>query len=155
VAHQLDDRPRSRGSAIINARTTGDRTILGSISRRGNRYLRGLFVQAAWVVLIKLGPEQWERYGVARRLVVTDHDRHLTLATGAHLHTRLFSRRSWRRDNAPRAALLLAEQWRGALRNPQTTRKMPRCAIGSARNKKAMTMNPSWPDKFGFGDEIR
>ena len=28
--------------------STGDRTILGSISRRGNRYLRALFVQAAW-----------------------------------------------------------------------------------------------------------
>jgi len=27
--------------------STGDRTILGSISRRGNRYLRALFVQAA------------------------------------------------------------------------------------------------------------
>jgi integrase len=31
-------------------------------SRRGNRYLRALFVQAAWVVLVKLGPKQWERY---------------------------------------------------------------------------------------------
>jgi transposase len=29
--------------------STGDRTILGKISRRGNRYLRVLFVQAAWV----------------------------------------------------------------------------------------------------------
>src|SRR5262249_7664424 len=28
--------------------STGDRTILGSISKRGNRYLRSLFVQAAW-----------------------------------------------------------------------------------------------------------
>src|SRR5580692_3374507 len=44
--------------------STGDRTILGSISRRGNRYLRKLFVQAAWVVLVKLGPEQWERYSL-------------------------------------------------------------------------------------------
>src|SRR5215470_8877990 len=32
--------------------STGDRTILGSISKRGNRYLRSLFVQAAWVVLV-------------------------------------------------------------------------------------------------------
>jgi transposase len=38
--------------------STGDRTILGKISRRGNRYLRVLFVQAAWVVLIK--PKVWE-----------------------------------------------------------------------------------------------
>jgi transposase len=44
--------------------STGDRTILGSISKRGNRYLRKLFVQAAWVVLVKVGPEQWERYGL-------------------------------------------------------------------------------------------
>jgi transposase len=44
--------------------STGDRTILGNISRRGNRYLRTLFVQAAGVVLVKLGPKQWERYGL-------------------------------------------------------------------------------------------
>ena len=41
---------------------TGDRTIFGKISKRGNRYLRVLFVQAAWVVLIK--PKSWERYGL-------------------------------------------------------------------------------------------
>ena len=44
--------------------STGDRTILGSISKHGNRYLRALFVQAAWVVLVKLGPKQWKRYGL-------------------------------------------------------------------------------------------
>jgi transposase len=42
--------------------STGDRTILGKISRRGNRYLRVLFVRAAWVVLIK--PKVWERHGL-------------------------------------------------------------------------------------------
>ena len=42
--------------------STGDRTILGSISKRGNKYLRKLFVQAAWVVLVK--PQSWERYGL-------------------------------------------------------------------------------------------
>jgi transposase len=31
-------------------------------SRRGNRYLRTLFVQAAWVVLVRL--KNWERYGL-------------------------------------------------------------------------------------------
>ena len=41
--------------------STGDRTILGKISS-GNRYLRVLFVQAAWVVLIK--PMSWERHGL-------------------------------------------------------------------------------------------
>ena len=42
--------------------STGDRTILGSISKRGNRYLRALFVQAAWVVLIR--QKNWERHGL-------------------------------------------------------------------------------------------
>ena len=42
--------------------STGDRTILGKISKRGNRYLRVLFVQAAWVVLIK--PNSWARHGL-------------------------------------------------------------------------------------------
>jgi transposase len=47
--------------------STGDRTILGKISKRGNRYLRMLFVQAAWVVLVKpqLADRQrnhWARY---------------------------------------------------------------------------------------------
>src|SRR5947199_4102467 len=39
--------------------STGDRT---KISKRGNRYLRVLFVQAAWVVLIK--PKSWKRHGL-------------------------------------------------------------------------------------------
>src|SRR6202022_4061488 len=44
--------------------STGDRTILGKISKRGNRYLRALFVQAAWVVLVRIGPKHWDRYGL-------------------------------------------------------------------------------------------
>ena len=44
--------------------STGDRTILGKISKRGNRYLRVLFVQAAWVVLVKVKPIRWEGYGL-------------------------------------------------------------------------------------------
>jgi len=40
--------------------STGDRTILGKISKRGNKYLRTLFVQAAHVVLVR-------RPGAARR----------------------------------------------------------------------------------------
>jgi transposase len=38
--------------------STGDRTILGKISKRG------LFVEAAWVVLVRLKPKDWERYGL-------------------------------------------------------------------------------------------
>jgi transposase len=47
---------------VPKQKSTGDRTILGKISKRGNRYLRVLFVQAAWVVLIR--PKIWERYGL-------------------------------------------------------------------------------------------
>jgi transposase len=42
--------------------STGGRTILGKISKRGNTYLRTLFVQAARVVLLKR--TRWERYGL-------------------------------------------------------------------------------------------
>jgi transposase len=42
--------------------STGGRTILGKISKRGNKYLRTLFVQAARVVLVKR--VSWERYGL-------------------------------------------------------------------------------------------
>src|SRR5947209_15025928 len=43
-------------------RSRWETAILGKISKRGNRYLRVLFVQAAWVVLIK--PKSWERHGL-------------------------------------------------------------------------------------------
>ena len=42
--------------------STGGRTILGKISKRGNKYLRTLFVQAARAVLQKR--MSWERYGL-------------------------------------------------------------------------------------------
>jgi transposase len=42
--------------------STGGRPILGRISKRGNRYLRQLFVQAARVVLLR--PASWERHGL-------------------------------------------------------------------------------------------
>jgi|SRR5262245_38795980 len=42
--------------------STGDRTILGKISKRGNKYLRTLFVQAARVVLLR--PATWQRHGL-------------------------------------------------------------------------------------------
>jgi hypothetical protein len=42
--------------------STGGCAILGKISKRGNPYLRVLFVQAAWLVLIQ--PRSWERRGL-------------------------------------------------------------------------------------------
>ncbi len=41
--------------------STGDRTILGGISKRGNRYLRSLFIQGARAVLLRRG--SWARHG--------------------------------------------------------------------------------------------
>jgi transposase len=46
--------------------STGDHTILGSISRRSNRYLRWLFVQAAWLVLVKITQRDGSAMGSGR-----------------------------------------------------------------------------------------
>jgi len=46
--------------------STGDRTILGGISRRGNTYLRSLFVQGARAVLLR--PDSWAKFGFDRWL---------------------------------------------------------------------------------------
>ena len=40
--------------------STGDRTILGRITKRGNGYLRTLFVQAAQVILLR--PASWSKH---------------------------------------------------------------------------------------------
>ena len=40
--------------------STGDRTILGRITKRGNGYLRTLFVQAARVILLR--PTSWPKH---------------------------------------------------------------------------------------------
>ena len=40
--------------------STGDRTILGRITKRGNRYLRTLFVQGARAIL--LHPTSWAKH---------------------------------------------------------------------------------------------
>ena len=67
--------------------STGDRTILGPISKQGKKYLRKLFVQAAWVVLVK--PQSWERHG----LKSVSESRRLPLIwlDGARLRRRRFA----------------------------------------------------------------
>ena len=40
--------------------STGDRTILGRISKRGNRYLRTLIMQGARVILLR--PANWTKH---------------------------------------------------------------------------------------------
>jgi transposase len=54
--------------------STGGRAILGKISKRGNTYLRTLFVQAARVVLIKR--VNWERYGLKAWIEAAAHRLH-------------------------------------------------------------------------------
>jgi transposase len=84
--------------------STGDRTIPGKISKRGNRYLRVLFVQAAWVVLIK--PKSWERYGLKPWLEVAKkrlHHNVLAIAlaqAGAHRVERVGARSGLRSQQA-------------------------------------------------------
>ena len=46
--------------------STGDRTILGGISKRGNRYLRTMFIQGARAVLLRRN--SWVRHGFGRWL---------------------------------------------------------------------------------------
>jgi len=40
--------------------STGGKTVLGRISKRGSKYLRTLFIQAAHVILMR--PQNWERF---------------------------------------------------------------------------------------------
>lgn len=47
--------------------STGDRTILGRLSKRGNGYLRMLFIQAARVILLR--PANWPKHGFGIWLV--------------------------------------------------------------------------------------
>jgi len=47
--------------------STGDRTILGRLSKRGNSYLRMLFIQAARVILVR--PANWPKHGFGVWLV--------------------------------------------------------------------------------------
>jgi hypothetical protein len=50
--------------------STAGRTILSKVSKQGNRYLRVVFVQAAWVVLIN--PKTWERrQGLKQWIIAT------------------------------------------------------------------------------------
>jgi len=90
-----------------------DRTILGKISKRGNRYLRVLFVQAAWVVLIK--PKSWHRHGLKPWLEAAKKRLH---------HNVLASRSPTSSPALPGASLLTVEHSRraGSMRPPPNLR---------------------------------
>ena len=57
--------------------STGDRTILGRISKRGNGYLRTLFMQAARVILLRSA--NWPKHGFGLWLVRAAQRLHPTL----------------------------------------------------------------------------
>ncbi|WFU25447.1 IS110 family transposase [Bradyrhizobium sp. CB1717] len=66
--------------------STGDRTILGRISRRGNRYLRTLFIQGARAVLLRR--QTWCRHGFGAWLEAASkrlHSNVLVVALAAKL----------------------------------------------------------------------
>lgn len=66
--------------------STGDRTILGRISRRGNRYLRTLFIQGARAVLLQR--QSWPRHGFGAWLEAASkrlHSNVLVVALAAKL----------------------------------------------------------------------
>lgn len=57
------DRGRDFGAwlgLVPRQHSTGGKALLGPISKRGNRYLRTLFVQAAQVILMR--PHNWEKF---------------------------------------------------------------------------------------------
>jgi transposase len=61
--------------------STGDRTILGRISKRGNSYLRMLFVQAARVVLLR--PANWPKHSFGRWLEAAARRMHHNVVAAA------------------------------------------------------------------------
>jgi len=59
--------------------STGDRTILGRITKRGNRYLRMLFVQGARAILLR--PKSWAKYSFGPWLTAAARRLHRNILT--------------------------------------------------------------------------
>jgi transposase len=70
---------------LVPKHSTGDRTILGKISRCRNRYPRVLFVQAAWVVLVRI--RNWERYGLKSQIEAAKRRLHHNVLAIARVNT--------------------------------------------------------------------
>jgi transposase len=54
--------------------STGGRTILGRISKRGSKYLRTLFIQAANVILMR--PQNWSKFSFGAWLAAASQRMH-------------------------------------------------------------------------------
>ena len=59
--------------------STGDRTILGRITKRGNRYLRMLFVQGARAILLR--PKSWAKHSFGPWLTAAARRLHRNILT--------------------------------------------------------------------------
>ncbi|KFG67877.1 hypothetical protein JH26_19840 [Microvirga sp. BSC39] len=85
--------------------STGDRTVLGRLSKRGNSYLRSLLIQAAKVLL--LWPTKWHQHGFGERLAAASmrlHHNVLAAALANKLARIAWSVLSQNRTYEPRAA---------------------------------------------------
>jgi len=87
--------------------STGGRTILGRISKRGSRYLRTLFIQAAKIILMR--PHNWSRFSFGDWLTEADqrlHRNKLAVALANKLARIAWSvLRNNRAFDAPRATM--------------------------------------------------
>jgi transposase len=63
--------------------STGDRTILGRISKRGNRYLRTLIMQGARVILLR--PANWAKHSFGLWLTAAAQRLHHNVLATAHV----------------------------------------------------------------------
>jgi transposase len=85
--------------------STGDRTVLGRLSKRGNSYLRSLMIQAAKVLL--LWPTKWRQHGFGEWLAAASmrlHHNVLAAALANKLARIAWSVLSQNRVYEPRAA---------------------------------------------------
>ena len=103
---------------------TGGRPLLGRISKRGNRYLRVLFVQAARVFLRR--PQTWDRHGLKRWIEAAAtrmHHNKLTIALANKLTSRA----------APRPRLPDEQVLRPPMQGPDVA-SMPSCSMLSSKS---------------------
>ena len=113
--------------------STGDRTILGRITKRGNRYLRMLFIQGARSILLR--PTSWAKHSFGSWLAAAARRLHRNVVVVA-LANKLarIAGLSWRSDVATRHALSRVSNPRrrnrgrvenGSLINGDENRKIP------------------------------
>ena len=94
--------------------STGDRTILGRITKRGNRYLRTLFMQGARVILLR--PANWAKHSFGPWLTAAANRLHHNVLATALLI-------SWRGSPGP--------FWRKVAATKHASSRQPRKRSGS------------------------